>query len=75
MGIDDRLQAVFRSVLGPKVPDLSEDDSPETLEGWDSANHLGLMMALEAEFEIEFEVDEIANLTRVGAIRDRLQAD
>ena len=75
MGIDDRLQAVFRSVLGPAVPDLGEDDSPETLEGWDSANHLGLVMALEAEFEIEFDVDEIADLTSVGAIRDRLQAD
>ena len=73
MAIDDRVQAVFRAVLGPEVRDLSDSDTPETIDGWDSANHLGLIMALEAEFDVEFDVDEIAELTTVGAIRSRLQ--
>ena len=74
MEIDDRLQGLFRDVLGPQIPELGDDDSPETIEGWDSANHLGLMLALEAEFDVQLDVDEMANLTTVGAIRERVQA-
>jgi acyl carrier protein len=68
----DRLSSVFHSVFGADLPALSDEDSPETLDGWDSVNHLNLMLALEAEFDVQFEADEIAELTSVGAIRKRL---
>jgi acyl carrier protein len=69
---EDRLQEVFQAILGPQVPVLSDDDSPETIETWDSANHLGLMLAIEAEFGVELDIDEMSNLTTVGAIRKRV---
>lgn len=72
VGVDSRLQQVFRAVFGPEVSRLSEDDSPATIKGWDSLNHVYLMVALEAEFGVRFDADEITNLTSVGAIQRRL---
>ena len=75
VSIDDRLLAVFRGVFDPDLSALSEADSPESIAGWDSANHVNLVLALEAEFGIEFETDEIAELTTVASIRARLPAE
>ncbi len=74
MSIDVRLLAVFRGVFGDGLEDLPDEASPDTIEGWDSANHVNLVLSLEAEFGVEFETDEISELTSVGAIRQRLPA-
>ena len=75
MKVDDRLLAVFQGVFDSGLATLSNADSPETIDGWDSANHVNLMLALEAEFGVAFEADEIAELTTVGTIRERLPAE
>jgi acyl carrier protein len=70
---DRRLLSVFQGVFGRDVSSrLSDDDSPATIRGWDSMNHVHLLLALEAEFNVQFEADEFANLVSVGAIRRRL---
>lgn len=72
MNINSRLKKVFESVFGPEISNLSEQDSPATISGWDSVNHLSLILALEAEFGVQFAADEIAILVSVGAIQKRL---
>ena len=72
MTFDGRLQAVFRAVFGAEVSTLSDEDDPSTIRAWDSLNHVHLMLALEAEFDVRFDADEFANLISVGAIRQRL---
>ena len=49
-----------------------DDDSPSTIPEWDSLSHISLVMALEAEFGIQFEADDLASMTSIAAIRDRL---
>jgi len=73
MSVDPRLQAVFEAVFGREVSQLSEQDSPATIESWDSLNHVYLILALEAEFGVQFDAEEIANLISVGAIQRRLE--
>ena len=72
--VDDRLLAGFRGVFDPDLAGLSDIDSPESIEGRDCANHVNLVLALEAEFGVEFDTDEIAELTTVATIRERLTA-
>jgi acyl carrier protein len=61
------------AVLGVDRDALSDEDSPETIESWDSVAHLHLMLALEAEFDVRFSPDEIAGLTSVRSIKERLE--
>ena len=72
MIIEPQLQAVFQAVFGPEVPPLTAQDSPATIERWDSLNHVVLMLALESEFGVQFDSNEIANLISVDAIQRRL---
>jgi acyl carrier protein len=74
MSTDERLLAVFRGVFGDELDELPNEASPDTIADWDSLNHVNLVMALEAEFGVEFEADEISELASVGAIRRRLLA-
>lgn len=70
--IEARLRDVVASVFDIDPAAISDADAPDTIEGWDSANHINLMLSIEAEFEVAFEADEMADLASVGAIRQRL---
>lgn len=69
--LDPDLMAIFESVLGADVK-LGPDDGPETIEKWDSVNHLNLILAIEAEFGVTFDTKEIPNLKTVGQIQAKL---
>jgi acyl carrier protein len=70
-----RLQQVFSSVFGAAAPDpLREEDSPATIGAWDSLSHITLVLALESEFDVQFDAGEIPELNSVGVIRQRLTA-
>lgn len=70
--INTRLLGVFQSVFGDDIEALDDRDSIDGLPGWDSAGHLNLIMAVEAEFGVQFEIDEMESLTSVSALRARL---
>lgn len=72
MNFDERLLAVFTSVFGLDPSRFRPGDSYETIPEWDSVNHINLILALEAEFGVEFDPGEIAELASVEAIRARL---
>ena len=73
LDLDQRLIAVFESVLGPDVRALPEDAGPGSLEAWDSVNHLSLILAIEAEFGVQFDTAEIPELLTRAALRSRLE--
>ena len=62
--------------------DLFDDDSivlkPETtaadVPGWDSFNHINLIVATEAKFKIKFNTAEVESLRNVGHLVDVIQA-
>lgn len=72
MEIAERLQGVFHSVFGEEGVITSDEDGPGSIPGWDSVNHVNLILAIEAEFGVEFDAGEIADLVSVGQIRARL---
>jgi len=66
----DRLHIVVTEVLGETVDDTS---SPETTEGWDSLNHLNIILALESEFQIELPIEGVLQARSVGDLRALLR--
>lgn len=70
-----RLNRVVSQVLGVPQESLTEDSSPETVDSWDSLNHLNLVMSLESEFGTTFTPEETVSISSVGAIRELLESD
>lgn len=68
----ERLARVLQAVLGEDARDLGDDDGPGTIAAWDSVNHLNVVLAVEAEFGVQFGTAEIPELLSVGKIRSRL---
>jgi acyl carrier protein len=72
--VRDRVQRVVASVLGVPLTAIDEHTSPDTVPTWDSMQHLQLVLALEDEFGVHFEVEEIEAMQRVGVIVSILDA-
>jgi len=53
---------------------VAVDATPETIEEWDSIAHLNIVLALEAEFGVTFDPDEIPELVSPRAIAQRVES-
>lgn len=71
--LEERLRSVLESVFGPEGRTLSDDAGPGTIPAWDSVAHLGLILAVEAEFDVTFATAEIPELLSVRKLRSRLE--
>lgn len=69
---DDRLQAVFRDVFDDDDLTLADEMTAADIPGWDSLAHINLMFALEAEFGVLFEGDQLAQLADIGELKQFL---
>jgi len=64
------VQEIFKDIFDE--PDLTIDHSTnaDTIEDWDSLNHINLVSAIEKEFKIRFALGELNELKDVGAMID-----
>lgn len=69
----DNVRQVISDVLGVPASSLTPSSSPETIESWDSVQHLSLVMALESSLGVQFAPEDIEKMRTVGDI-ERLVA-
>lgn len=64
-----RVETILKKVF-PKLTDDNIDESwgPNDIEGWDSLNHLNLVMEINKEFNINLEFDEVMSIEKVSDI-------
>lgn len=62
------IQQIFRDILDDENLCLSEESSPETVEGWDSIVNVNIIIAVESEFGIKLGIDDIQRVKTVGDI-------
>jgi acyl carrier protein len=55
-------------VLGLDAAVIADSTSSSNVDSWDSLAHVRLVLALEGEFGIQFEVKEIESMTSYGEI-------
>ena len=60
-----RLKTIFSNVLGIPEEQVTDDLSMQAVEAWDSLKHMMLVAALEEEFEIVLDADEIVSCTEM----------
>lgn len=70
--MESKLKRLFSEVLGVPESKIQNDSSPESLEQWDSLNHMNLILALEQEFNVTFTPDEMIELLNFELIKKTL---
>jgi len=60
--MENRIKKVMSAVFEISVEEINEKSSPDTIESWDSLKHMNLVVALEEEFGIVFEDNELVEL-------------
>jgi acyl carrier protein len=70
--VKQRIKAVLAEIFQIDAAMLPPSASPADIEGWDSFGHLALVEALQNEFRIRFELEDIALMENLGAIEQIL---
>jgi len=64
----EQVRSVASDILGIPADKISAVSSPETIESWDSVQHLNLVLALEEKFGVQFEPEDIEQMKNIGAV-------
>lgn len=71
--MEDKMKHIFGELFKIKSEDFTQDLDVNTVLGWDSMNHLNLIIALEESFSVSFTTEEVIQMTSVKAIIETLQ--
>lgn len=66
----ERLNEVFRDVFDDETITVCDETTSDDIEGWDSLEHINLVVAVESEFGIRFNMGEVNKLKNVGEMVD-----
>jgi acyl carrier protein len=64
----NRVQHILADIFHIPVEQITLVSSPDTIESWDSLNHLNLVLAIEQEFGVQIMPEEIEQLLSVEHI-------
>lgn len=60
--MNDKIKQIMSVVFETDIQNITDEASPDTIENWDSLRLINLVAALEDEFDIEFEEEEIVEM-------------
>ena len=66
---EERIKNVMSSVFEISVDQIRDDSSPDTIGSWDSLKHMNLVVALEEEFGVIFNDEELSDLENFMLIK------
>jgi|APHig6443718053_1056840.scaffolds.fasta_scaffold83678_3 acyl carrier protein len=67
--IADMVQEIFRDVFDEDLI-ITDATNSEDIEDWDSLEHISLIVAMEKEFHMKFDIKEVNKLENVGGMID-----
>lgn len=73
--MNNRVREIMANIFEISVNDINDDASSQNITNWDSLNHMNLIVALEEEFDIRFDDDEIIELTSLKQLNERLSSN
>jgi acyl carrier protein len=71
--IFDALNHIFRRVLDDDSIQLRPETTADDIEGWDSMNHIFLVVEIEKHFGVKFQTAEMEELKNVGELAAMVQ--
>lgn len=70
----EALNGVFRDVFDDEEITVNDSTTADDIEGWDSLEHINLVVAVEKRFSVKFNMGETAKLKNVGEMVDLIMA-
>jgi acyl carrier protein len=70
----DRVRGIAADVLQIPASQITLTSSTETLGNWDSVHHLNLILALEQEFDTQFDPEDIDKMTSIERILEAVES-
>ena len=62
MNNKEKLNQILASVFNVPVEKINNETSPDTIDNWDSLNHLNLVLALEEGFGVSFTEEQTVEI-------------
>lgn len=62
------LTEIFRDTFDDDALDLRPEMTAEDVDGWDSHNHISIIVAAEVRFGVKFQTAELEGLRNVGEL-------
>lgn len=70
----DKIKKTMSNVFDIPEDSILEETSPHDIENWDSLTHMNLISALEEEFNLSFDDDEVETLINFKVICATVEA-
>jgi acyl carrier protein len=67
-----KLEEIIANIFELDPSQIKKEMTPIDIEAWDSLSQLNLISAIEREFQIKLEIDEIFTVMKIGDIYDLL---
>jgi acyl carrier protein len=65
--IFEQVQGIASDLFGVPADQITRESSPESVEAWDSTQHLNFVLALEEKFNVQFSPEEMEQMQNIGS--------
>jgi len=55
--------------MGVPLEEINDNSSPDSIEAWESLSHINLILALESEFSVSLDPEDVMEMQSVSLIR------
>jgi len=71
--LEQQVKQVIADILGVDPDSVDVSTAKDSTASWDSLNHINLVVALEQEFQVSFDVTEIESMLSFSDILETLE--
>ena len=64
----ERVRSVASDIFGVPADKITAESSPQTIDNWDSMQHLNLVLAIEEKFGVQLGPEDIEQMKNIGAV-------
>ena len=64
------VRRIFREVFDYDTLEVNDSTNSSDIEDWDSLEHISLVISMENEFNLKFDLKEVNKLANVGEMVD-----
>jgi acyl carrier protein len=69
---ENRLKQIFSDIFELEIEEIDSDTSTDNIDTWDSLHHMDLIVAIEDEFDVSFDEEDIPELQNYAEILEHL---